>query len=57
MLVGSGHHPVYRHGALRLTVCPGQMDILEAAMSTVSDRIEQLEKMLDQGMGGCPCCT
>jgi hypothetical protein len=35
----------------------GQVDILNSAMDRVSERIERLEGMLDQGMGGCACCS
>ncbi|WVF70755.1 hypothetical protein IAT40_005549 [Kwoniella sp. CBS 6097] len=37
---------IYRHG---------QIDILNAAMDKLSERIERIEKLLDEGMGGCPC--
>lgn len=35
----------------------GQMDILNAAMDKLSDRIERIESLMDEGMGGCPCCS
>lgn len=33
------------------------MDILDAAMDKLSDRIERIESLMDEGMGGCPCCS
>ncbi|WVQ97119.1 hypothetical protein IAU59_004229 [Kwoniella sp. CBS 9459] len=33
----------------------GQIDILNAAMDKLSERIERIEKLMDEGMGGCPC--
>ena len=33
----------------------GQVEILEKTLDTLSGRIERLEGMMDQGMGGCPC--
>ncbi|WWC66594.1 uncharacterized protein I206_100497 [Kwoniella pini CBS 10737] len=33
----------------------GQIDILNAAMDKISERIERIEGLLDEGMGGCPC--
>ncbi|ORX33849.1 putative cytoplasm protein [Kockovaella imperatae] len=35
----------------------GQSDILSNTITTVIDKIDQLENMLDQGMGECPCCS
>lgn len=35
----------------------GQVDILNAGLVQVEERIKRLEGMMDQGMGGCPCCT
>ncbi|KGB77599.1 cytoplasmic protein [Cryptococcus deuterogattii 99/473] len=35
----------------------GQMDILNAALDKLSDRIERIEGLMDEGMGGCPCCS
>lgn len=34
----------------------GQVDILNKALEVIGERIERLEGMLDQGMGGCSCC-
>ncbi|WWC58388.1 uncharacterized protein I303_100928 [Kwoniella dejecticola CBS 10117] len=33
----------------------GQIDILNATMDKLSERIERIEGLLDEGMGGCPC--
>ena len=33
----------------------GQMEILEKTQDTLSERIDRLESMMDQGMGSCPC--
>ncbi|WVQ85339.1 hypothetical protein IAT38_007504 [Cryptococcus sp. DSM 104549] len=33
----------------------GQVDILNAAMDKLAERIERIEGLLDEGMGGCPC--
>ncbi|WVW82084.1 hypothetical protein I302_104089 [Kwoniella bestiolae CBS 10118] len=33
----------------------GQMDILNTAMDKLSERIERIEGLIDEGMGGCPC--
>ncbi|WRT63968.1 uncharacterized protein IL334_000895 [Kwoniella shivajii] len=33
----------------------GQIDILNSAMDKLSERIERIEGLLDEGMGGCPC--
>ncbi|KAK8865828.1 hypothetical protein IAR55_000976 [Kwoniella newhampshirensis] len=33
----------------------GQIDILNAAMDKLAERIERIEGLLDEGMGGCPC--
>ncbi|WWC99479.1 hypothetical protein V866_006382 [Kwoniella sp. B9012] len=33
----------------------GQIDILNTAMDKLSERIERIEGLIDEGMGGCPC--
>lgn len=33
------------------------MDILNAVLDKLSDRIERIENLMDEGMGGCPCCS
>ncbi|WVR05731.1 hypothetical protein IAU60_002756 [Kwoniella sp. DSM 27419] len=33
----------------------GQIDILNAAMDKLSERIDRIEGLMDEGMGGCPC--
>ncbi|WWC86058.1 uncharacterized protein L201_000929 [Kwoniella dendrophila CBS 6074] len=33
----------------------GQIDILNAGMDKLSERIERIESLIDEGMGGCPC--
>lgn len=35
----------------------GQIDILETTMGRLEERIERLERLMDEGMGGCPCCS
>ncbi|WVQ71041.1 hypothetical protein IAR50_000566 [Cryptococcus sp. DSM 104548] len=35
----------------------GQKDILNTAMDKISERIERIEGLMDEGMGGCPCCS
>ena len=35
----------------------GQVEVLEKTLDALSARIERVEGMLDQGMGGCACCS
>lgn len=35
----------------------GQMEIVTTALEKIEERIRRLEGMMDQGMGGCPCCV
>lgn len=34
----------------------GQVEIITTALEKIEGRISRLEGMMDQGMGGCPCC-
>ncbi|WVN85843.1 uncharacterized protein L203_100995 [Cryptococcus depauperatus CBS 7841] len=34
----------------------GQIDILNSAMDTLSERIERVESLIGEGMGECSCC-
>ncbi|KAI9638021.1 uncharacterized protein MKK02DRAFT_36002 [Dioszegia hungarica] len=35
----------------------GQVEIVSTAMEKIEERIRRLEGLMDQGMGGCACCT
>jgi hypothetical protein len=35
----------------------GQIDVLNITLDALSARIDRIEGMLDQGMGGCACCS
>lgn len=35
----------------------GQIDIINTALEKIEERVARLEGMMDQGMGGCPCCA
>jgi hypothetical protein len=35
----------------------GQMEVINATLEALSSRIDRVEGMLDQGMGGCACCS